>query len=160
MDKKCWDMLEEYFEELHYRYCKKGGEVELDGVIKRASLNALRVAMLITAFKEYENNSKAEFANIAFETMDAVTGLIDCVLKHTINVINILPKPKYLPSVYGNDKARELFVSLDETFTKKQSLEIANQLSITTRYLEDRLTKWTRAGYIIRVANGKYKKCK
>jgi hypothetical protein len=160
MDKKCWDMLEEYFEELHYRYCKKGGEVELDGVIKRASLNAFRVAMLITAFKEYENNSKAESANIAFETMDAVTGLIDCVLKHTINVINILPKPKYLPSVYGNDKARELFVSLDETFTKKQSLEIANQLSITTRYLEDRLTKWTRAGYIIRVANGKYKKRK
>ena len=158
MDKECWNMLEDYFEELHHRYCKRGGEVELDGVIKRASLNAFRVAMLITAFKEYESNSKAESANVALETVDAVTGLMECVLKHTINVINILPKPKYLPSVYGNDKARELFFRLGENFTKKQSLEIANQLSVTTRYLEDRLTKWTRSGYIVRVANGEYKK--
>ncbi len=125
--------------------------------VRRHGLMCFRIAMLLTIFRNLEQNEwLAESLNVCEEDMDLALAIMDVLMKHLATVFKRLESGAIVAKL--NSKQRELIAALPDAFSKKEYTSIRIQLGIKDDVAEKYIRDFTKHGAISRIEQGQYRK--
>ena len=120
--------------------------------LNRHGLMLFRICMILTVLRIESNISNK--SQLVCSNRDFITALklIKVVLKHAIINHNSLNDGGL------SDLEEELLFSLNQSFTRKQAIEVGKKFNIPQRTVDDKLKQWQKKKAIKKVEQGIYKR--
>jgi hypothetical protein len=128
---------------------------ELSSTSKRLGTILLRIVMIITALRYFDNGEVAPELHCTDEDFDIALQLVKVYEQHAIYMFNELPKKSQT-----KDKIQQAFyASLPDQFQRKEAIELAHSKhSIAQRTADLYLSKFEATGRLDKPKTGIYKK--
>lgn len=136
-----WQQLDYLFES----YLKDFDEIaggDASSVVKRMGLILYRICMVLTAIRKFENGDLSE--NVTCEDVDfnIALELSDIFIQHSLLMYKNLPKQENVQALQLAPTKTVFYEMLPEAFKRKEAIDIAESLGISTRMADDYLKKW------------------
>jgi len=155
-----WSQMDEYFVNKMDVLLDSELSNTLEATVKRSGTILLRIAMILTMIREYENLGDDLFNRTSVTVKDVdfqnATKIVDNLQNHAFYLFNQLPKKS---NVNLNNLRKEGFFSkLPMEFQTEDATTIGQRLGIpkitVNRYLKD----LTRSGNLVKIQHGQYGK--
>jgi hypothetical protein len=156
LTKEQWAKVNGFGGEKLEQFKQYGNEYVISLGIRHAVM-IFKMAMVLTAFRHFEEEGKEDVRTCADGDFDYAVSLADKSLKNALELFEKLPEGDL--SAPENKKA-ELYSSLPDSFTTKEALTVGKALLIPSRSAERCLKEGVEAGKLIRLEHGKYQKVK
>lgn len=126
--------------------------------LRRMGVVAVRVAMILTILRVYENKPNCLLKSVNCSDQDFATAMaiIKVLMHHQRIAMSIIPKTS-LPQQFSTIKSK-FYNGLPSEFDKSKSTLVANGLGIPLRTSANYLNDFIKAGVLERVKQGHYKK--
>ena len=117
-----------------------GGDAS--SVVKRMGLILYRICMVLTAIRKFENGDLS--AQVTCEDVDfnIALELTDIYIQHSLLMYKNLPKQENVQALQLAPTKTVFYEMLPEAFKRKEAIDIAESLGISTRMADDYLKKW------------------
>lgn len=125
---------------------------DLAGTSKRLGLILFRIAMVLTAIRNFDNNVSAKTYLCSEEDFAIALALVTVFQEHAVKVFKQLPKSS--PS--ENPGLNSLYNSLPQEFTRMEAIEIAKNLNIAPRTADEYLSKLNNRRLLVKQKMGYY----
>lgn len=151
-----WDKLNEFGENSLLNNVAFVSD-ELSSTSKRLGLILLRIAMILTSLRYFDNGEIAAELWCTDEDFDIALQLVKVYEQHAIYMFNALPKKSQT-----TDKIQKAFFdSLPDTFQRKEAIELADTIhKIAKRTADLYLAKFEELGLLDKPKTGFYQKIK
>lgn len=127
---------------------------DLAGTSKRLGLILFRIAMVLTAIRNFDNNVSAETYVCSDEDFAVALSLVTIFQEHAVKIYKQLPKSS--PS--ENPGLNAFYESLPHEFPRLSAIDIAKNLSIAPRTADEYLSKLCDKGFLKKYKVGHYQK--
>lgn len=152
-----WELLDQYFSETLEKITSLYGN-ETSSIVKRLGLICYRIAMVLSALKNYEQNLQQTKIICSHESFMAALEMAKILLEHSILVFQKLPKSS--ASAFDTPVPREqFFQSLPNDFTRSHAQRIAPKYQVGSEKTVDNLLRaWVDSGRLVKPRAGSYQK--
>lgn len=133
------------------------GESDLS-VVHRLGNYHFRICMLLTALRKAETKSTLEKVRVSDVDFDIAMMFVLTFQEHINALGSVLPENRSHTEFNDNDSCEKYFHRLPVTFETAEALELSESMGLKVRTVKRYLSIWVKAGLLVRVKRGTYRK--
>ena len=126
---------------------------EATSVVKRLGVILYRIAMILTVLRKFENGLSERDIQCEDIDFDIALKLVAVYKEHATYMFGTLPKSGII-----NNKLKEFYLALPESFKRKECLLIGKKVNIKERTIDKYLTELVKMAFLDKTDFGLYNK--
>lgn len=152
-----WKELNDTFSHLLQEVALEGND-DLQAVVKRYACLVMRISMIFTRIRQFENNDSSCDIYCSDEDFDRALQIVLCCYEHSRLILSSMPAPAIRP-LKNPDRIRDFINELPDTFTTDEANEVGANHDFGSRKVA-RLLKSLNGLLINKITHGNYTKIK